>query len=252
MGLYSSNRMMKMLIALSLLFSFSAAYAAGTEGHTLEKVEGQHDQDFRVFTVHKPVIMGIAALRLMTSQTDLNLWLAGNQFFAMEKVIQQFQEKYPTVKSVGVITLPPGKEADAILKGGWGYQGEKFSFEPDLYATVDMKPLQDFKTKGLAKTYFTYMHNELTLMVRKGNPKAIKGIDDLKRKDLRIYLPNPLDEGIMSVYGRKVLTQHNLWDALVGSKGCKGCQVGNVYFTEVHYREIPKAVNEDKADSAAT
>jgi ABC-type sulfate transport system substrate-binding protein len=41
------------------------------------------------------------------------------------------------------------------------------------------------------------MHNELQMMAAKGNPKAIAGIDDLVRGDVRTSLPNPVNEGIM-------------------------------------------------------
>ena len=59
--------------------------------------------------------------------------------------------------------------------------------------------------------YEIYMHNELQIMVAKGNPKAIAGIDDLVRADVRTSMPNPVNEGIMQFYARKVLERHGLW-----------------------------------------
>ena len=52
-------------------------------------------------------------------------------------------------------------------------------------------------------------------------------------------LPNPITEGIMKFYVKKVLVQHGLWDQLSGSKECKSCQATpHTYFTSVHHREF--------------
>lgn len=52
------------------------------------------------------VVIGRQALEQMP-KSGLVLWLAGNQFFAMDNVIGAFQKHDPGV-SVGLITLPPG------------------------------------------------------------------------------------------------------------------------------------------------
>src|SRR5262249_55768145 len=49
-------------------------------------------------------------------KSGLVLWLAGNQFFAMDDVIGAFQKHEPGV-SVGLITLPPGLLLQAIKAG---------------------------------------------------------------------------------------------------------------------------------------
>jgi hypothetical protein len=52
------------------------------------------------------VVMGRDAFDQMP-KAKLVLWLAGNQFFAMDDVIGAFQKHDPAI-SVGLITLPPG------------------------------------------------------------------------------------------------------------------------------------------------
>lgn len=245
---------MKNLLLTSLIFGILilSATALATEG--LERLSGDHDRDLRFFTrdsARHPVevIQGAPALGRMAAGADLNLWLAGNQFFAMEDVIRAFMKSEPSIRSVGVVTLPPGLIADAILKGGWRYQGKSFRFRPDLYATVDLRHLRKLSSAGLASKYITYIHNELSLMVARANPKNVRGIDDLQRRDLRIELPNPLSEGIMSTYGKKVLLRHHLWERLSAGKECQACSpVRNVHFTEVHHREIPASIETRKAD----
>lgn len=68
-------------------------------------------------------------------------------------------------------------------------------------------------------TYATYMHNEMQIMVAKGNPKKITGIKDLGRADVRTSMPNPVNEGIMQFYTRKVLERHGIFAAMSGRQG---------------------------------
>ena len=70
-------------------------------------------------------------------KSGLVLWLAGNQFFAMDDVIGAFQKHEPGV-SVGLITLPPGLLLQAIKAGGWIYQDKEYRGEPDIYASVNL------------------------------------------------------------------------------------------------------------------
>ena len=229
----------------ALLASPSVLLAQGG----FEPIPAKRDSDLRVFIADGKSLSGLPALNRMQKGVDFSLWIAGNQFFAMPAVLGEFQKEHPEIKTIGLITLPPGKIAQAILKGGWSYQGHDFSMRPDLYTTVDLNHLKLLKSHGFVRRYFIYLHNRLSLMVAKGNPKHVSGIADLGRSDLRIFLPNPIDEGIMSVYGEAVLKRHHLWRKLTHGKLCAGCWTApNVYFTRVHHREIPAAINAGHAD----
>ncbi len=228
---------------------FLLARAALAKSPKLEPIPSGRDADVRVFFSNGKNISGIKALERMQKGVDFSLWIAGNQFFAMPEVLGTFQKEHPEIKSIGLITLPPGKIMRAIIDGGWTYQGRQFLLHPDLYTTVDLAHLKSLKKAGLASRYFTYLHNQLALMVAKGNPRHIHGIADLGRPHLRIFLPNPVTEGIMSVYGEETLKKHHLWKKLTQGKICAGCWgAPNVYFTRVHHREIPKAINAGRAD----
>lgn len=214
-----------------------------------EAVPPDKDNDLRIFYADGKIVKGPAALDKMNSDANLTLWLAGNQFFAMEDVIHAFQKAHPEVGNVAVITLPPGILLKAIVAGGWSYEGKDYAMEPDIYASVNMGHLSTLKAKGKMDKYMIYTHNALELMVAKGNPKHIKGIDDLGRNDLRIMLPNPITEGIMTFYAKKVLQNHKLWDKLSGGKECKSCDpTPNVHFTAVHHREIPDGLTAGTVD----
>ena len=216
----------------------------------LEPIPPNKDNDLRLFYADGSIVKGSAALDKMAADANLTLWLAGNQFFAMEDVVHAFQKEHPDVGNVGLITLPPGIILNAINKGGWAYGGKEYRLQPDIYASVQLGHLKKLKSGGKMDRYMTYIHNALTLAVAKGNPKHIKGIDDLGRSDLKVMLPNPIDEGIMTFYAKKVLIEHGLWEKVTGGKKeCKSCQpVPNVYFTAVHHREIPDGLKAGTTD----
>lgn len=215
----------------------------------LEPIPPQKDNDLRLFYADGRIVTGSAAMAKMATDAKLTLWLAGNQFFAMEDVVRSFQKANPGVGNVGLITLPPGIILKAINGGGWTYEGKDYRMKPDVYASVQLGHLKTLKAKGSMDQYMVYIHNALDLIVPKGNPKKIKGIADLGRDDLQIMLPNPLTEGIMTFYAKKVLINHKLWDKLSGGKECKSCApTPNVYFTSVHHREIPDGMKAGKVD----
>jgi ABC-type molybdate transport system substrate-binding protein len=182
-------------------------------------------------------------------ETGLTLWLAGNQFFAMDDVIGAFQKQHPAI-SVGLITLPPGLLLQAIEAGGWVYQDKEYRGRPDIYASVNLGHLRELKASGMMDGYMVYMHNELQIMVAKGNPKKIAGVQDLARPDVRTSMPNPVNEGITQFYIRKVLERHGIWQTISGGKECVHCQTtANNWFTAVHHRETPDRIVANQSDA---
>jgi len=226
----------------------NAAQAAAFQ--SLEPIPPKKDNDLRLFYADGRIVTGSAALQKMDNDANLTLWLAGNQFFAMEQVIRAFQKQHAQAGNIGLITLPPGIILKAINAGGWTYEGKDYRMQPDVYASVQLGHLKALKAKGTMDKYLVYTHNALDLIVPKGNPKKIRGIGDLGRGDLKIMLPNPIDEGIMTFYAKKVLIKHKLWDKLSGGKECKSCDpTPNVHFTSVHHREIPDGLRAGTVDA---
>lgn len=87
-------------------------------------------------------------------------------------------------------------------------------------------------------------------MVAQGNPKNVKGIADVLRPDIRTSMPNPVNEGIMQFYGRKVLERHGAWPHVSAGKECVSCQsTPNNWFTAVHHRETPERLLAGTADT---
>ncbi len=233
--------------ALSLMMCMTAALAVTGNALAQKKDDAGLGHDYRTFNAGGDIAYG----QIADSYTaDLTIYVAGNQFMAMEELMTDFQTKNPDIKTIYLETIPPGQ----ILKGQILKQGEingqKTAQNPDLFASVNLGHLKKLKGKGLMSEYKIYIHNKLELMVAKGNPKQIKGPKDLGRDDLVQSHPNPLTEGIFKFYGAQMLKDLGLHEKVTGGKECKSCWAveGKTWFTSRHHRETPLRIEKGEAD----
>ncbi|NOY67271.1 MAG: ABC transporter substrate-binding protein [Gammaproteobacteria bacterium] len=205
------------------------------------------DKDYRTFYTGGKIEYGKIG---DSYNADLVVYLAGNQFMVIEKLITDFQKKNPSIKKIFVETIPPGQIfKKQILKQG-KINGQKISKTPDVFASVNINHLRKLKSKKIMNEYIIYAHNKLELMVVKGNPKNIKGVRDLARDDLVQSHPNPLTEGIFKFYGSEMLKDLGLYQKVTAGKKCKSCWAipGKTWFTSRHHRETPYRLENGQAD----
>ena len=247
------------ILILMFTLGFAAQLTAAAERPAAEATQpaktafiaipDNKDHDLKLYFGDGRLLQGAEALGRMRREAGLVLWLAGNQFFAMDDVIRTFQKQHPDI-TVGLVTLPPGLIVKAIQAGGWHYGGKDYPGLPDIYASVSLGHLQTLKKAGLMDSYAVYMHNELQLITARGNPSNVRTIADLARPDVRTSLPNPVNEGIMQFYLRKVLERHGLWDRIAAGKLCVACQTTpHNWFTAVHHRETPERIRSGLSDA---
>ena len=134
----------------------------------------------------------------IAEKADLVLFMAGNQFMAMQEIVSKFKTQYPEVKNIFYETLPPGLELKQILAKGAIFQKKAFKIYPDVYSSVNQAAMQLLEKEGHIgqSGYHLYLHNRLTLMVPRGNPAQIASVGDLARSDVRISQPDPQNEDI--------------------------------------------------------
>ena len=78
------------------------------------------DNDLKLYYADGRIVSGAPALARMQEDAEVILWLAGNQFFAMDDVVHAFQAQQPAT-DVGLITLPISwQHADGRVRGVWG------------------------------------------------------------------------------------------------------------------------------------
>ncbi len=216
-------------------------------GSVFAAEHADHNNDYRTFNADGTIDYG----QIGDSYTsDLVMYLAGNQFMVMEELIKDFQGMNTDIATIYVETIPPGQ----ILKGQILKQGQindqDTAQNPDLFASVNLGHLVKLNAKGVMSDYMIYTHNKLALMVAAGNPKGIKGPEDLGRDDLVQSHPNPLTEGIFKFYGSQMLRDLGLYDQVTGGAECKSCWAieGKTWFTSRHHRETPQRIEDGEAD----
>lgn len=184
----------------------------------------------------------------LTGQADLVLFMAGNQYMAMEEIVAAFQQEHPAVRNIFYETLPPGLELRQIVAGGAIYRDRLISVPADVYSSVNRRAMETLAEHHLIEEdgYFPYLHNRLTLMVPFGNPAGITGVEDLGREEIRISQPDPQHEDI----GYHIIDMYRQagGDALVRRIMKEKKAAGTTLFTRVHHRETPDKIKEGAVD----
>ncbi|MFO7930999.1 MAG: molybdate ABC transporter substrate-binding protein [Thermodesulfobacteriota bacterium] len=185
----------------------------------------------------------------LAESAGLILFMAGNQFMLMDELTASFQSINPETGTIVYETLPPGLELKQILAGGAVFAGRTYRLQPDVYSSVSEQAMETLAEHDLVgkNDYFVYLHNRLALMVRKGNPRGIKGVEDLARKDVTVSQPGAEYEHIAShaiaMYQQSGGRQ--LVDTILEEKRKEGTTI----FTTVHHRETPERIVSGLADA---
>ncbi|WP_316841240.1 substrate-binding domain-containing protein [Pedobacter gandavensis] len=176
---------------------------------------------------------------------QLVVFFAGNQFMVIDELIAAFKKKHPQYQRIFAETLPPGILAKQIATGSIVIGNMRITLKPDVYTAgksrIEQTPEWFSKTQVYAK-------NRLAIMVQKGNPKKVKGLKDLGRKDLRIAMPNPDFEGI----GKRIEEAY----VKAGGEALKErvmktkVKDKSTYLTQIHHRQSPMRILYDQSDAA--
>jgi len=177
--------------------------------------------------------------------SELILFMAGNQFMVMSDLLNAFKEIY-RIRKVSYETLPPGLLLKQIFAGGAIFKGKILTGRPDIYSSVSEDAMKLLKKKGYIDDYFVYLHNRIVLMVPEGNPAGIKSVLDLARDDVRISQPNPENEDI----GKYIIEMYRRagGEELVKKIMEEKRKNGTTLFTLIHHRETPQRIINGEVD----
>jgi len=176
---------------------------------------------------------------------QLVIFFAGNQFMCIDDLIRAFKKSHPKYQRVFAETLPPGILAKQIINGSLVIGNMRITLKPDVFTAgksrIDQMPQYFVKTELYAK-------NRLAIMVRKGNPLNIKGLNDLARDDVRISMPNPEWEGIGKRIEEACVKAGG--EALKIAVMEKKVKNNTTFLTQIHHRQSPMRILYNQSDAA--
>ncbi|GAA4086147.1 substrate-binding domain-containing protein [Mucilaginibacter panaciglaebae] len=230
------------IAAASLLGLLSTSFTTKAQNHRFDPPWNTPPASKLQFTVRG--IDNVPDLYGDINDPQLVVFFAGNQFMVVDDLLAAFKAKYPQYQRVFAETLPPGILAKQITAGTITVGNMRISLKPDIY-TAGKNGIE--KLAQLFNRTEAYAGNKLAIMVKKGNPKQIKSLNDLGKKDIRVSMPNLQTEGIgaqiMNAYA-KAGGEH-LQKAIMESK----VKIGSTYLTQIHHRETPMRVLYGQSDA---
>jgi ABC-type molybdate transport system substrate-binding protein len=179
------------------------------------------------------------------NDSDLVLFMAGNQFMVMGDLLNEFQNSHPGITKIFYETLPPGLELKQILAGGAIFRDKVIDVVPDIYTSVTEDAMKELTTNGHIKDHFIYLHNRLVLMTQEGNPANIKTVSDLGRDEIRISQPGAMEDISNYIYDMYEQAGGNtLLKKIMEEKRAEGTTI----LTVVHHRETPLRIIKGTVD----
>jgi ABC-type molybdate transport system substrate-binding protein len=181
-------------------------------------------------------------------QSQLNLFMAGNQFMVMDELVSAFKQLYPEIRHIYCQTLPPGLQLKQILAGGAAFRGQRIDAAADIYTSVNEKAMEQLADvqQITAGSHRLYLHNRLVLLVPAANPASIASVSDLGGDHVRISQPNPANEDI--AYHIMDMYRDAGGDALVHRIMEEKRADGTTIMTVVHHRETPLRLQKGTVD----
>ena len=179
----------------------------------------------------------------------LVLFIGGNQFFVLPRLIAGFEKLHPELAGhIFYETLPPGVLVKQMANGNTVTLGNlTLDIAPDVYE-AGAGVLSEMHEKGEVDHVVNYATNDLEVMVSKGNPKHIAGLKDMGRKDLRLAMPNPEYEGVSKqiIASLKKAGGDSLAQMVYASTPS---EAGNVFLTQIHHRQTPMRLMRNESDA---
>jgi ABC-type molybdate transport system substrate-binding protein len=177
------------------------------------------------------------------THADLVVSSDGNHHMALKETIKQFKTQTPEIHDIFYATTPPAPIA-ALLKGETLRIGNfKLAVRPDVFIGPP-HVLDQLVAQGYLKPSTPFFKNQgSVLLVKKGNPKNIRSLEDLKRGEIKLFLSNPKTEKVSFEGYRDTLIN------LLTDKEILG-KIDVLYGRTIHHREGPEAVQNGLADAA--
>lgn len=232
---------MKKLFVLACLL-FALTHFAAAQDYRFDPPWNTPPGNTLNFTV--PGIDNVPDLFGDINDPQLVVFFAGNQFMVIDSLLAAFKQAYPQYQHIFVETLPPGILAKQIAAGSVTIGNMHITLQPDIFTDGRSSIVQQ---AALFSDTVTYASNNLAIMVYKGNPKNIKGWQDLARPDVKVSMPNPAWEGI----GKRIEEAYiktggeTLRTRIMTTK----LKDSTTVLTQIHHRQTPMRIMYKQSDA---
>lgn len=237
--------MKRLVLALAASFALNAAAQQVMPPWS----KGQNDPvPSKGYNFSVPDIDNVPDLHGDPIGAKLVLYIGGNQFFVMPRLIAGFEKLHPELAGhIFYETLPPGVLLKQMQNGNTLTLGNlTLNITPDVYE-AGANALDALVNAGTLEKSVNYTTNDLEIMVAAGNPKHITSLQDLARPDVKVALPNPALEGI----GKQVQAAlAKAGGAALATKVYKTrVDNGGVVLTQIHHRQTPIRILTRQSDA---
>jgi ABC-type molybdate transport system substrate-binding protein len=232
------------------IFGISCLFAQGLQGQTVppwsKGLNNPATDKGIVFEVAD--IDNVPDLHGNPLDARLVLFVGGNQFFVMPRLIAGFERLHPELAGhIFYETLPPGllrkqmESQNAVTLGNL-----TLSIAPDVYE-AGASALDALQKAGRVDHVVAYATNDLEIMVRSGNPKHIATLNDLAKEDVRVAMPNPEFEGVAKQIQASLTKAGGAALATMVYK--TRVDDGGVFLTQIHHRQTPMRILSGRSDT---
>jgi hypothetical protein len=174
---------------------------------------------------------------------------------ALQEALSAFVAKHPRVQEVFYLTTPPGVALKFLRAGHLDVGNLRLSSSPHVFISPPAV-LEQLVAEGRMKAHFPFMRSQgIVLLVRKGNPRQVTGLESLTRPDVRLFLSNPVNEKVSyEIYAnclRRLAGELGLKLDFLDHPAGRPDTAKLIYGETIHHREAPQALADGRADVAA-
>jgi len=175
----------------------------------------------------------------------------GNHHMALKECLDLFSRENKDSIGIFYATTPPGPIVNLLRTGRLQLGNLIIRVSPHVFISPP-EVLEKLVADKFMTGYVPFVRNRgNVLLVRKGNPKQISEMSDLRRGDIRLFLSNPdTEKASFTAYYQTLKSimpgqtaEHCFADSII--------EQGRVLFGKgIHHREAPQALADDRADVA--
>ncbi|MGB8478804.1 MAG: substrate-binding domain-containing protein [Acidobacteriaceae bacterium] len=238
-------------ILLGLMTTFSMAAAALAQAAPPWSAGHNDPASAKGYVFPVDSIDNVPDLHGNPAGARLVLFIGGNQFFVLPRLIAGFEAEHPEVRGhIFYETLPPG-----ILRRQMAHDNTltlgnlTLQVTPDVYE-AGARVVEEMARQGQVESSVRYATNDLAIMVAAGNPKHIAGLKDLGQPSLRLSMPNPEWEGVSRQIAAALRKAGG--EALYQTVYVSKVADGTTYLTHIHHRQTPMRIMQGESDAGVT